>query len=363
MYIPIIMDMACIAEDGMATEDDEDDTDLPPPETHAEPASTAEAAQHAAQVAHEVKQAEIQERTRLEEDAIGNACDPSSCLECCASCIILSIQSSGVAMAARQNRLLKTNLMCARIQIHNSLGCLLGSCKNALCLKSLIASMHSPARHTVCSHRHFGRAIELVGLPNLHASLSMSQGNATCHSCLPVPSARLVAMREEKVENMAHEATPAPPKKQKRASASAAAAAAAAATASPSPSPYNTPPGSVGPTMSDDMYMLMDEEEKTSVSMSGGRSGARSDKELLKVVTDGDSYDDGYRYRLLVSTTATLLSLTKDSNSKSVVSLSAQLVWSMMCMQICKPSIVPALSTYIRLLKLFHVTLWATCLI
>ena len=107
------------------------------------------------------------------------------------------------------------------------------------------------------------------------------------------PSARLVAMREEKVENMAHDATPAPPKKQKRASA-------AAATASPSPSPYNTPPGSVGPTMSDDMYMLMDEEEKTSVSMSGGRSGARSDKELLKVVTDGDSYDDGYRYQSLL---------------------------------------------------------------
>ena len=55
----------------MATEDDEDDEDLLPPEMHAEPASTAEAAQHAAQVACQVRQAEIQERTRLEEDAIG----------------------------------------------------------------------------------------------------------------------------------------------------------------------------------------------------------------------------------------------------------------------------------------------------
>lgn len=59
------------AEDGMATEDDEDDEDLLPAEMHAEPASTAEAAQHAAQVAGQVRQAEIQERTRLEEDAIG----------------------------------------------------------------------------------------------------------------------------------------------------------------------------------------------------------------------------------------------------------------------------------------------------
>ena len=73
MCISITVDMAH-AEDGMATEDDEDDTDLPPPEMHAEPASTAEAAQHAAQVAHEVKEAEIQERTRLEEDAIGSSC-------------------------------------------------------------------------------------------------------------------------------------------------------------------------------------------------------------------------------------------------------------------------------------------------
>ncbi len=59
------------AEDGMATEDDEDDTDLPPAEMHAEPASTAEAAQHAAQAAAAVRQAELKERTRLEEDAIG----------------------------------------------------------------------------------------------------------------------------------------------------------------------------------------------------------------------------------------------------------------------------------------------------
>ncbi len=55
----------------MATEDDEDDTDLPPAEMHAEPASTAEAAQHAAQAAAAVRQAELKERTRLEEDAIG----------------------------------------------------------------------------------------------------------------------------------------------------------------------------------------------------------------------------------------------------------------------------------------------------
>ena len=55
----------------MAKEDDEDDTDLPPAELHAEPASTAEAAQHAAQAAAAVRQAELKERTRLEEDAIG----------------------------------------------------------------------------------------------------------------------------------------------------------------------------------------------------------------------------------------------------------------------------------------------------
>ena len=95
-------------------------------------------------------------------------------------------------------------------------------------------------------------------------------------------------MREEKVENMAHETTPASAKRQKRASAAAAAAAG-------SPSPYSTPPSVGAPTMSDDMYMLIDEDEKTSVSLSGGRSGGKSDKEILRVVTDGDSYDDGYR--------------------------------------------------------------------
>ncbi len=62
-----------LAEDGMATEDDEDESSLPAAEMHAEPASTAEAAQHAAQVAASVRQAELKERTRLEEDAIGNA--------------------------------------------------------------------------------------------------------------------------------------------------------------------------------------------------------------------------------------------------------------------------------------------------
>ena len=90
-------------------------------------------------------------------------------------------------------------------------------------------------------------------------------------------------MREEKVENMANETSPAPAKKQRRASGQG------------TPSPYNTPPGSVGPTMSDDMYMMMDEDEKTSVSMSGGRSGARESRDVLRVVTDGDTYDDGYR--------------------------------------------------------------------
>ena len=93
-------------------------------------------------------------------------------------------------------------------------------------------------------------------------------------------------MREEKVENMAHETTPASAKRQKRSAATAAGG---------SPNPMSTPPSVGAPTMSDDMYMLMDEDEKTSVSLSGGRSGARSDKEILRVVTDGDSYDDGYR--------------------------------------------------------------------
>ena len=96
-------------------------------------------------------------------------------------------------------------------------------------------------------------------------------------------AARLVAMREEKVENMANEVSPVSTKRQRRASGAG------------SPSPYTTPLASVGPTMSDDIYMLMDEEEKTSVSMSGGRSGGRPDREVLRVVTEGDYYDDGYR--------------------------------------------------------------------
>lgn len=96
-------------------------------------------------------------------------------------------------------------------------------------------------------------------------------------------AARLVAMREEKVENMAHEASPTPAKKQKRASGQGGA------------SPYATPPASTGATMSDDMYMMMDEDERTSMSMSAGRSGGRGDREVLRVVTDGDTYDDGYR--------------------------------------------------------------------
>ena len=96
-------------------------------------------------------------------------------------------------------------------------------------------------------------------------------------------AARLVAMREEKVENMANEVGPASAKRQRRGGG--------AGSAYTTP----TPPGSVGPTASDDMYMLMDEEEKTSVSMSAGRSGGRGDKEVLRVVTDGEYYDDGYR--------------------------------------------------------------------
>ena len=67
----------------MATEDDEDETSLPPAEMHAEPASTADAAQHAARVAASLRQAELQERTRLEEDAIGmNMCHMTQCRVC-----------------------------------------------------------------------------------------------------------------------------------------------------------------------------------------------------------------------------------------------------------------------------------------
>ena len=111
----------------------------------------------------------------------------------------------------------------------------------------------------------------------LHALLEFI---AACQLGFISSAARLVAMREEKVENMAHEVSPASAKRQRHASGAG------------SPSPYTTPPASVGPTMSDDMYMLMDEEEKTSVSMSGGRA----DREVLRVVTEGDTYDDGYRF-------------------------------------------------------------------
>ncbi len=70
----------------MATEDDEDDTDLPPADMHAEPASTAEAAQHAAQAAAAVRQAELKERTRLEEDAIGGHTISHQLHNPCAGC-------------------------------------------------------------------------------------------------------------------------------------------------------------------------------------------------------------------------------------------------------------------------------------
>ena len=89
-------------------------------------------------------------------------------------------------------------------------------------------------------------------------------------------------MREEKVENMTQETTPRAAKRQRRSAAA-------------SPSPYSTPAGSAGPSASDDMYMLMDEDDKTSASMSG-RSGPRGDKEVLRIVTQGDHYDDGYRF-------------------------------------------------------------------
>ena len=95
----------------------------------------------------------------------------------------------------------------------------------------------------------------------------------------------LVAMREEKVENMAADTTPRAAKRQRRSAAA-------------TPSPLSTPAGSMGPTMSDDMYMMMDEDDKTSASVSG-RSGTRGDKEVLRIVTQGDFYDDGYRYALL----------------------------------------------------------------
>ena len=118
-----------------------------------------------------------------------------------------------------------------------------------------------------------------------HAALhGLLEFIAACQLECISSAARLVAMREEKVENMAQEVSPASAKRQRRASGAG------------SPSPYTTPPASVGPTMSDDMYMLMDEEEKTSVSMSGGRSGGRADREVLRVVTEGETYDDGYRW-------------------------------------------------------------------
>lgn len=60
----------------MATEDEVDEEELAAAEMHAEPGSTAEAAQRAAQVAGQVKQAHLQERTRLEEDAIGMLLHP-----------------------------------------------------------------------------------------------------------------------------------------------------------------------------------------------------------------------------------------------------------------------------------------------
>lgn len=64
-------ELAKPADDGLATEEDDDETALLPPEMHAEPASTAVAAQDAAKAVATVKAEEQKERARLEEDAIG----------------------------------------------------------------------------------------------------------------------------------------------------------------------------------------------------------------------------------------------------------------------------------------------------
>lgn len=63
--------LVLIADDGLATEDDEDETVLLPAEMHSEPASTAVAAQNAAKAVATVKAEEQKEHERLEEDAIG----------------------------------------------------------------------------------------------------------------------------------------------------------------------------------------------------------------------------------------------------------------------------------------------------
>lgn len=107
---------------------------------------------------------------------------------------------------------------------------------------------------------------------------TLDNGIATLYA-----TGNLVAMREEKVEGMAQDITTPRAAKRQRQGAAA------------SPSPLSTPAGSVGPTMSDDMYMMMDEDDKTSASVSG-RSGARGDKEVVRIITQGDQYDDGFRY-------------------------------------------------------------------
>ena len=79
-----------LIEDGMATEDEEDETVLPPAQMQAEPAGTAVAAQNAAQAVATVKAEEQQERTRLEENAIGTY----ACASQLASCPMVTVVES-----------------------------------------------------------------------------------------------------------------------------------------------------------------------------------------------------------------------------------------------------------------------------
>lgn len=80
----------CHTEDGMATEDEEDETVLPPVQMQAEPASTAVAAQNAAQAVATVKAEDQKERTRLEEDAIGT----KACASGLANCLMVIVAKS-----------------------------------------------------------------------------------------------------------------------------------------------------------------------------------------------------------------------------------------------------------------------------
>lgn len=124
------------------------------------------------------------------------------------------------------------------------------------------------------------------GMPGHTLATARPMLDGASASCIDIKPVRcgagnLVAMREEKVEGMTQETTPRAAKRQRRSGGA-------------SPSPYSTPAGSAGPSASDDGYMLIEEDDKTSASISG-RSGPRGDKEVLRIVTQGDHYDDGYR--------------------------------------------------------------------